>query len=219
MRFRVSLPALLCLGLVMGPARASLPRYQPGDSFIWDDGRVERVVRIEGDRVRWSGLGSATWLRHANIVVPILEWSARGEEGRRRIYGDPDRLWPLDRPRSVRFRVVTESRSRPDKPWVRTTALWRCETGKPAVVEVPAGRFEAVPIRCDRYSPTTMRPIERLTFDYAPEIGHAVRRSTTSYSRAVTRTVALAATLHGPRVTPERLRALARKARREQRGG
>lgn len=214
MGVRLTLARALLLGLAPAPALAWLPSYQPGDSYVWDDGRVERVVRVEGERIHWGGLGSGTYVRHRNIVVPILQWSTRGEEGRRRIHGDPDRLWPLDRPRSVRFRVVTESRSRPDRPWVRSTALWRCETGRPAWVDVPAGRFEAVPIRCDRYSATTMRPIERISLDYAPELGHPVRRSLTSYGKATTRTTLLAATLHGPKATPERLRALARKARR-----
>lgn len=190
-----------------------LPAYSDDDAFIFSDGRVEQVRRTKGDNVLWAGLAGSPYWRNRNPIVPILSWKTRQGEGRRTVVGNPDKLWPLGAHHRVRFRVVTESRKTVRDPWVRTAALWSCEAGDVRIVSVVAGDFEAIPIRCDRHSATTMKLVERLSWDYAPDLGHYVRRTTVNFLRATEDHVELSAAVHGTSATRGRLEALSRLAR------
>ena len=112
----------------------------------------------------------------------------------------------------IRFRVLTESRRTGDASaaWNRSVSLWSCRVGAPGVIKAPAGEFEAWPIRCDRFSVSNMRPIEQVSWDYAPEIGHYVRRTSITYRTGERREIWLVAALHGQAATRDRLEALAR---------
>ena len=101
----------------------------------------------------------------------------------------------------------------------RSVSLWVCKTGKLRLFTVKAGTYEAIPVKCDRYSPTTMRLIEQREWDYAPELGHYVRRVTVNYLRGTSRTVELVAALSGPAASKARLTALARAARQADKVG
>ena len=196
---------------------ADLPRYESGDAFVFSDGRVERVVRSEGATVVWAGLSGPTYTRSRNFVVPVLSWRSGSGTGSRKVHGSPDALWPMARPRSVRFRVVSETRANPRAALRRSVSMWVCKTSAARSFTVRAGTFEAIPVLCDRYSSTTMRLIERREWDYAPELGHYIRRVTMNYLRGTTRKVELVAALSGPAASPARLSALSRHARAENR--
>lgn len=203
---------LALTGLVSLAYASEMPRYEEGQAFIFDNGRVERVQRIEGERITWAARSGRTYVRDANPIVPILEWSYRGQEGSRTIVGDPDRLWPLGAGRSVQFRAVNETRDQDDRRR-RSVHLWRCSVRSAQIVLVPAGRFEAFPIVCDRYSASSMRVIERLTWHYAPDVGHYVRREARSMSDGVRETYSLYAALPPRASNPVRIEALALQAR------
>ena len=200
-------------------APVPLPDYEPGDAFVFSDGRVERVVSASETRTIWAGLSGPSYTRSRNFVVPVLEWRSGRATGRRVVHGNPDALWPIGKSRSARFRVVTETKANAQAAARRSVSLWVCKTGKPRPFTVKAGSYEAIPVKCDRYSPTTMRLIEQREWDYAPELGHYVRRVTVNYLRGTTRKVELVAALSGPAASKARLTALARAARQPQAPG
>jgi hypothetical protein len=204
---------------VAAAAPIPLPDYEPGDAFVFSDGRVERVVEAGDMRMTWSGLTGASYTRSRNFVVPVLQWRSGRATGRREVHGNPDALWPIGKGKSARFRVVTETRASAQAGLRRSVSLWVCRTGKPKAFSVKAGSYDAIPIKCDRYSPTTMRLIEQREWDYAPELGHYVRRVTVNYLRGTTRTVELVAALSGPAASKARLTALARAARQSAASG
>ena len=199
------------------PAPVPLPEYEPGDAFVFSDGRVERVIDAGGQRMTWAGLSGANYQRSRNFVVPVLQWRSGRATGRREVHGNPDALWPIGKGKSARFRVVTETKANAQAGLRRSVSLWVCKTGKPKVFAVKAGTYEAIPVKCDRYSPTTMRLLEQREWDYAPELGHYVRRVTVNYLRGTTRTAELVAALSGPAASKARLTALARAARKSAR--
>ena len=92
-------------------------------------------------------------------------------------------------------------------------ALWACRVDAERSIETPAGAFDVLPVVCDRFSPVNMRLLERLTWDYAPEVGHYVRRTIVDYLAARTSVIALTSELHGPAATRPRLAALSDRAR------
>lgn len=209
--------ALLAAAIAV-PGPAPLPNYAPGDAYVFSDGRVERVVAADGDRMRWAGLSGPSYQRSRNFIVPALQWRSGRGSGTREVRGNPDGLWPLGRKTSARFRVITQTQANPQSPRKRSVSLWVCKTSKPRTFTVPAGTYSAIPVVCDRYSPTTMRLLEQREWDYAPELGHYIRRVSTNYLRGTTRSVELVAALSGPAATKARLTALSRTARQANRG-
>lgn len=204
--------AALALGIAAQPV--PMPRYRAGDAFVFSDGHVERVVRVERDKVVWSGLSGPAFTRGRNFILPVESWRSRAGIGRRAVFGTPGQLWPYSRPGSVRFRVVAETKTKPRAPWRRSVTLWTCQSMKPRGVTLSFTMLPTVPFKCDRYSAANMRLLERIEWDYSPEIGHWVRRSSIDYLRGTKRTVDLVATLSGPAASRPRLAALARAARR-----
>ncbi len=198
------------------PAPVSLPDYAPGDAFVFSDGRVERVVAAEDGYVTWAGLSGPSYRRSRNFIIPVLQWRTGRAAGEREVRGNPDEIWPLDRPRSGRFRVITNIKTNPQATAKRSASLWVCKTSKARNFTVAAGTYNAIPVVCDRYSSTTMRLIERREWDYAPELCHYVRRVNLNYLRGTTRTVELVAALSGPAATKARLTALSKQARSGQ---
>lgn len=206
----------MMLGLLAAAALVApveMPRYQKGDAFIFSDGRVERVIADDGDRLVWAGLSGSSYRRSRNFVVPVLQWRSGRGTGRREVRGNPDALWPIGKSKSARFRVITETRANPQASAKRSVSLWECKSTKPRQFTVAAGTYDTIPVKCDRYSPTTMRLLEQREWDYAPELGHYVRRVTVNYLRGTTRTAELVAALSGPAASKARIAALARDAR------
>jgi hypothetical protein len=191
------------------------PRYRPTDAFVFSDGRVERVIRVQRDRITWSGLSGPSHVRDRNFVVPVLQWRSGKGEGARRIVGSPQQLWPLDRPKSVRFRAVAQTRTKPTAGWRRSATLWTCKSAKPRTLTLRVGTFQTYPFSCDRHSATTMRLIERLEWDYAPDLNHYVKRSSIDYFRGTRTNIELVAAISGPAANRRRLAAIVRAERQK----
>lgn len=190
-----------------------LPIYEPGDAFVFSSGRVERVISVADDRITWSSLTGQPYERSRNFIVPILTWRRGRSTGTREVRGNPDAIWPLDRPRSVRFRSVSRSLDNAQSTPKRSVSLWQCKSRKSVNLTVEAGTFDVIPVACDRYSSTTMRLLERIEWDYAPEVNHYIRRTTINYLRGTRTRIELVATLSGPSASTARLSALSRSAR------
>ncbi len=195
------------------PALVPLPEYNPGDAFVFSDGRVERVIAADGDRMTWASLSGPTYERSRNFIIPVLSWRRGRGTGTREIRGNPDALWPVKASQSVRFRVIAQTRTNPQAKTKRSVSMWMCKTSKPRAFTVAAGTFDAIPVLCDRYSSISMRLIERREWDYSPEVGHYIRRVTVNYVRGTSRSIELVAALTGPAASPARLAAIARNAR------
>jgi len=199
------------------PGAIALPAYEPGDAYIYSDGRVERAIGMDGERMVWAGLSGPSYRRSRNFIVPVLEWRSGRGTGMREVRGNPDALWPIGWPKSARFRVITQTKANPQAAARRSVSLWVCKTGKAKPFTVTAGTYSAIPVLCDRYSTTTMRLVERREWDYAPELGHYIRRVSVNYLRGTTRSVELVAALSGPAASKARLTALSRSARQARR--
>jgi hypothetical protein len=198
------------------PASIALPRYNVSDAFVYSDGRVERVKAIRGNRITWAGLNNVGYTRSRNFYTPILNWRFGKGTGRRDIVGEANTLWPLTKPKTVRFRAVAYTKPKPTSRERRAVTLWTCSSKKPQTIQTRLGALATVPILCDRYSATSMRLIERIEWHYSPDIRHYVRRSSVDYYRGTRSTIELTAALTGPAANSRRLAALSRQARRER---
>ncbi len=193
-----------------------MPRYEAGQAFVFDNGRVERVESVSGSRITWVARSGRRYVRDTNPIVPILEWSYRGQSGTRRIVGDAAGVWPLTAGRTARFQAINETRD--DEQHIRRSVhLWTCTVRAERQVIVPAGSFAAFPIMCDRFSPESMRVLERITWDYAPEVGHYIRREARNMRTGERDVYSLYSALPPRAANPVRVEVLAQQALRESR--
>ena len=196
--------------LAGGAFEAGLPGYRPGDTFIFDNRRVERVGRIDGEHVVWRTRSGREYVRHRNFIVPILEWQVRDRIGKRQVFGRPDKLWPLKEGKRVRFRVVTETEDLDGSGRRRTVNLWACKVGDRQMTDTDAGPFETFPVQCERFSHNSMRLIQRHTWHYAPTVGHYVRRETVSFFTGARKEFDLAVMLPAHLANDRRIRTTVR---------
>lgn len=195
---------ILLLALAAGETSPISP--EPGTVFIFSQGRVERFLRSEGDVRVWATRAGREYVRAANPAIPILSWQVGEQSGSRRVMGKADSIWPPAAGRKARFRVLTRIEENGVKR--RVAELWRCEVREQQSIHIPAGRFDSLPIECVRFSTGSMRPLQRRTWWWAPEIGHYVRREFANMRTGETLAVTLCAALPAYRATPARIQQL-----------
>ena len=86
---------------------------------------------------------------------------------------------------------------------------WTCEVVDARMSYVPAGDFETFHVRCEGRSDSLLFPTERLSWDYAPQMGHDVRR--TWFAGGRERVATLSAALPGALATDERIAGVLRR--------
>lgn len=196
---------------------APLPAYEPADTFIYDNGRVEQLISMSGDQLTWSAFEGRQYVRDRNFVLPLLQWNTAESKGSRRVSSEAGSLWPLQAGKSVRFRVVSdyvlhakEGQQVKEGPGVRRrrAELWSCRVLPAAAIMVPAGTFEATEIRCEQFSSRTMRLISEERWYYSEDIGHYILRSWSDVSTGRRGNYALVARLSGLEANPRRIRSI-----------
>jgi hypothetical protein len=187
---------------------APSPRYEKGATFIYSNGRVERVVESADRSVTWATRSGRTYERHSSFFVPILDWRLGDTVGKRTVAGAPEKLWPLAVGNTSRFRVVTETEDRDGGRKRRSVELWRCHVAAVEKVETKSGPFDAHRIECERHSSETMRLLRRDVWHYAASVGHYVSRDSLNYGNGEREQFTLAYELSGADANRQRIRAL-----------
>ena len=208
------LVACLCFAVSVAVGATPLPQYELADTFIYNNGRVEQLVSMSGDKLTWSAFEGRQYVRDRNFVVPLLGWETVESKGSRRVSPEAASLWPLEPGKAVRFRVLTDvavqekegaNRRR------RRAELWSCRVLPPASITVPAGSFEALEIRCEQFSPRTMRIISEERWYYSEEVGHYISRTWVDLSSGRRGGYSLVARLRGIEANPGRIRSILSK--------
>jgi hypothetical protein len=206
--------ACLWLAVSVGVRAASLPQYEVPDTFIYDNGRVEQLVAVSGDRLTWSAFEGRQYVRDRNFVVPLLHWETVESIGSRRASPEAGALWPLKPGNAVRFRVLTDVTVKVKEGadrHRRRTELWSCRVLPAAAITVPAGSFEALEIRCEEFSPRTMRVLNEERWFYSEEVGHYIARKWVDLSTGRHGGYSLVARLRGLEANPRRIRSILSK--------
>ena len=170
---------------------APLPTYKEGDRFTFGGGRVEQVVAVEGEEIRWKRENGRELLRARNLSHPTLAWETRNRRGEQRILEGFGELWPLAIGKLDNFRV---KRNLTDKASGKETTSFRnfdCSVETAETITVPAGSFDTYRIACRRYNSRGSRLVETLTWNYAPEVGHYVRRESENHGSGKRRVIEL----------------------------
>ena len=192
-------------------AAPSLPQYELADAFIYDNGRVEQLVAMSGDRLTWSAFEGRRYVRDRNFVVPLLHWETVESKGDRKVSAEAGTLWPLTPGNTARFRVRTDvtvqvKEGAPQNR--RRVELWSCRVLPAAPIKVPAGSFDALEIRCEQFSTRTMRILSEERWYYSEEVGHYVARNWVDLSTGRRGGYSLVARLSGVDANPKRIRSI-----------
>ena len=206
-----ALLAGIAVTLIAATSATSLPQYEMGDTFIYDNGRVEQLAATSDNRLTWSAFEGRQYVRDRNFVVPLLQWDTAESRGTREVSAEATALWPLLPGKTVRFRVITEV-MRTAKDGVerrrRRAELWTCRVLPPAAITVPAGTFEALEILCEEFSSTTMRLLSEEHWFYSEDVGHYVARRWTELSTGRHGGYSLVTKLRGIEANPRRIRSI-----------
>lgn len=203
---RKLLTVLVTAATVLAPGPAAALKV--GETFVFSDGRTERVKALKEDRVVWTTREGSEFARAYNVALPILEWRIGARQGVRRVYG-AEPLWPPRPGKRANFRVVTEVQRENDPAVSRSVQLWTCAIGRMETVVLPAAPFQAMPIRCDRFAANSMRLVERRTWWWSAEVDHFVRREFRDMQDGKREIVTLCAVLPPEHANRVRVRALA----------
>jgi hypothetical protein len=203
--------AFLWLATAGAVSAAPLPQYELQDTFIYDNGRVEQLVAVDGERLTWSTFAGRRYQRDRNFLLPLLQWETVESRGARVASPEARSLWPLKPGNKARFRVLTDADVQTRNGSTRHrrgTELWSCRVLPPAPITVPAGTFDSMEIRCERFSPHTMRIISEERWYYSEEVGHYVSRSWVDLSTGRRTQYSLVAALRGREANPLRIRSI-----------
>lgn len=178
----------------------------PGMVFVYDDGRVERFVRREGDNLVWATRAGREYTRAANPALPILSWDIGQRSGRREVFGNADAIWPPASGARAQFRVLSEVSDGERRR--RLSQAWSCSVDGPKTATVPAGEFAVFQITCERFSVNSMRILEQRAWWWSEDVGHYVRRRFQNLRDGEVSDIALCASLPGLRASEARIEAL-----------
>lgn len=187
-------------------ARAAEVDPVPGTVFVFDDGRVERYLRRDGETLVWATRRGREYVRAANPALPILSWEIGERSGRRDVFGDAGRIWPPSTGARAQFRVLTEVRD--GEAQRRYSQAWTCNVDGPKDLTVPAGAFPAWRITCERFSVNSMRLLEQRTWWWSEDLGHYVRRRYQDLRDGEASDIRLCAALPDLRASEARIEAL-----------
>lgn len=174
---------------------AGLPRYRPGTTFIYSNGKIDRVADITGAAVKWVRSDGTSYTTDRNFLLPWSSWDTAKQRGTASIAGDADSdsLWPSGTGDVVSFSSAVDEQRRDNPDTVEQRVdRWNCRNEGRRDVSVPAGDFAAQVFVCTRTASRTVPQMVR-TWYYAKTAQHFVRFVESVPSQNATRTVDLVA--------------------------
>lgn len=197
---------------------APRPELRAGDTFVYQGGRVRRVAAVTGSVVQWADLDGEVYRTGPHFFVPPLHQRQSGRTVTRRVIGDPSALWPLTPGRRVEFMVDSVTVHDDGRRKDAARRYWRCRVPGGRAVPTPAGTFSAYRVDCESSATRRGRPIVRLRFDFAPQIGHVVARNWRNARTGESTRFALEAALPAALATPERVRTVLARVTNDRSG-
>ena len=180
--------------------------YQPGDRYVYADGLVETVQRVGMDRVSWRDSNGDSFTSMTAVGLPLVDWGYGAWLGRSETARDESAPWPPMPETEAVFDVRTEEWTGEGDDRQVTDTRWTCRNDGKRKVQVPAGRFDAIAIACER-SPAPAGVWQRRVWFSVPEIGHPVRRDDLDGAGIELQSARLVAALPGGKDWPPAVRA------------
>jgi hypothetical protein len=186
---------------------APRPTVRVGDTYVFGATALRRVAAVSASTLTWTTTDGKRQRTTRDFFTPVLEQSLPDRRITSELSGQPGALWPLSVGKTATFgelRTVALNTSLTAFNRDITTQLrWTCEVVDTRVSQVPAGDFDTFHVACKAYRQGFFLPVQTVTWDYAPSLGHYVRR--TWFEGGRQRQSVLGAALPGPLATAPRI--------------
>ncbi len=151
-----------------------LPDYGLGSTFVYSDGRVDTVVGLKNDMVRWSRNDGTRFTTHRNFLLPWAYWESAAQRGTQVLDREPEELWLRAVGEKIAFSAKVVKQEGGSEDLTESTEAWRCRLTGAKKIRVVAGTFDTLRLACDRAAKGAMPRLTRVWY-YAPAIRHYVR--------------------------------------------
>lgn len=142
------------------------PLYNPGDAYVWSNGRVETVVRVAGSKLFWRVDNGVRYTADRNFLVPPSTWAGPAGVGEADAHLGAGKFWPLKTSSPINFEVDENGQLQ----------SWNCRATGTEHIVVPAGQFDVAILTCDRNQAPAGEWVRRIWY-YAPAVRHYVART------------------------------------------
>lgn len=193
---------------------APRPAVRAGDTYIYGAASVRRVAAVSPGALTWTTTDGQNFRTGRDFFTPLLEQTRPDQRLTSTLSGQPGALWPLSVGRTVSFGESRTTRLTAIDREVTTQLRWECAVIDTRVSQVPAGDFETYHVGCKAWRSGFFLPLQTITWDYAPSLGHYVRR--TWFEGGRPRQAVLAAALPAPLATAPRIAATLERLRQMQ---
>lgn len=184
---------------------AARPTARVGDTYVFGAASVRRVAAVSATALTWTTTDGQRLRTGRDFFTPVLEQTLPEQRTTSQLSGQPGALWPLSVGKTVTFNESRTTSLTTFNREIQTQLRWECEVVDTRVSQVPAGDFETFHVGCKAYGPGFFLPLQTVTWDYAPSLGHYVRR--TWFESGRQRQSVLGAALPGPLATAPRIKA------------
>lgn len=192
---------------------AQQPNYQVGKVLVYNGDRVRQIASLSDSDIQWQDRDGPLFRTTKHFFLPRIYQDFRNRTVSRTFAGNPEALWPLTIGNQVEFVEHRRTERKETRTVDQATRKWRCSVVDAHVVETPAGSFDSYRVTCRSYregfrSIRSMSPVQIVHWDFAPAIGHYIRRESWSPSSNRRRERTLSAALPASLATPQRIDAL-----------
>ncbi len=190
--------------------------YRKGDVFIYGDGHVKRVMESSKEIVVWGDAEKEIYRTGNHFFLPRIRQVYDNRIVSRRFTGDVDALWPLKPGKRVSFTERRRTYWPAEDREVVAARQWNCEVEDARVTVVPAGSYDTYRVTCrsyraGRFSARNFGPVQTVYWDYAPKLGHFVRKERVSGKSNRVRVQQLSASLPASLATQRRIAATVKR--------
>lgn len=202
--------------LAIAPALPPAPRpsVRVGDTYVYGAASVRRVAAVTATALSWTTTDGQRLRTSRDFFAPVLEQTLPDRRITSRLSGQPGALWPLSVGKTVTFSESRYSELTALQRTIETSLRWECAVIDTRVSQVPAGDFETFHVTCKAFRSGFFLPLQTVTWDYAPSLGHYVRR--TWFEGGRQRESQLGAALPGSLATASRLQATLQRLQQMQ---
>jgi uncharacterized membrane protein YfbV (UPF0208 family) len=213
-----AIDALTPTGSVAGIPRALPPAPRPavrvGDTYVFGASSVRRVAAVSPTALTWTTTDGQSFRTGRDFFTPVLDQTLPDRRISSRLSGQPGALWPLSVGKKVVFEETRVTSMTVFERDIKTALRWECEVVDIRVSQVPAGDFDTFHVVCNAFRASLFLPLQTVTWDYAPSLGHYVRR--TWFESGQRRQSALGAAIPGPLATAPRVAAVLERLQQMQ---
>ncbi len=160
-----------------------IPEWKLGDRITYGNGRSERIIKVDGDKVFWKKTKTTKFTTTHNFIEPQLHYESKTRIINKKVidFGGskhPDELWPLRVGNLVNIYYDNAYANLKVGTYFKNSMKnVECSVDGTVNIQVLAGKFDTYVVNCHNISRNGNKGTQ-YTYYYAPVLGHWVYKIT-----------------------------------------